>query len=228
MRPVLNLCKAILVAGLLIELWGAPLAAHQDANALDQHTNEDQARQLYRRSVFAHGYIHGYEDGFHEGNFDFQAGRDPRDLKRMKEFRTADAGYRRAFGSREQFRAAYRKGFATGYADALAGREFRAVAAARRAADGLPEDAVASSDSTFDRGFRQGYEGGQVHGATALRDHGSYNSVPSTCGPDSAPVPGQPQDFCVGYTRGYLMGYDDGYIATDQNTERDMTARNTK
>lgn len=219
----------ILLAGLLIGFWMAPVAiAQRDASPHDGHMNEGAAQQLYRRSVFAHGYIHGYEGGFHQGDFDFQTGRDPRDIKRLREYRAADSGYQRVFGNRDQFRAAYRKGFATGYADALAGREFRAVAAARHAANGLLEAQHASSDSTFDRGFRQGYEAGQAHGDHAVRDHVSYNSAPSTCGVTAPPPPGQPQDFCDGYARGYPMGYDDGYRASGQMPEREMTAKNTK
>ena len=223
--------KTIRFTVLLIALGlAAGAMAQADANSFDQHVNEDRAGPLYRRSVFAHGYIHGYEDGFREGDIDFQTGHDPRDVKRLKEFRSADGGYRRTFGNRDQFRAAYRRGLATGYTDALAGREFRGVAAARRAADGLADRPDVSSDNTFDHGFRQGYEAGQARGQSAIRDHVSYNSAPSACTPNpgSPPPPGQPQDFCDGYTRGYLMGYDDGYLGGDHMAERNMTAKNRK
>ena len=120
-------------AVLLLVLVNSPvLLGQQTTNSEDQHVSADRALSLYRRSVFAHGYIHGYEDGFREGDIDLQTGHDARDCKHIKEFLAADRGYRHVFGSREQFRAAYRKGFASGYTDGLARRDFRAVAAARR------------------------------------------------------------------------------------------------
>ena len=218
--------KVVLTAELLITLLAASLLMAQAVFSADEHIVNDRARQLYRRSVFAHGYIHGYEDGFHQGDFDLQTGHNPQNVKRLKAFRAADAGHRREFGNRDQFRTAYRKGFTAGYADATAGRDFRAVSAVRRAADGLL-DLPAEDDqhATFDRGFRDGYESGQVHGEVAGRDRASYDSSPIGCALGAPPPPGQSQDFCDGYARGYLMGFDDGYLARRPGIERDVTAK---
>jgi hypothetical protein len=210
---------------LLVTLTVPVLVAQQVMRSVDQHIAEDRASSLYRHSVFAHGYIHGYEDGFRLGDIDLQTGHDARDFRRLKEFHAADSGYRRTFGNRDQFRAAYRKGFVAGYTDALADREFRAVAAARRASVGLPEIPDSGGDSNFDRGFRQGYESGQVHGELAVRDRVRYNSVPSACAPASPAPAGQPQDFCEGYARGYSIGYDDGYVASGPTIDRNTTAK---
>jgi len=221
--------RSMLAVELLMALFTCSmLMAQRVALSADDHIVNDRARELYRRSVFAHGYMHGYEDGFHQGDFDLQTGHDPQDPKRLKQFRATDVGYRREFGNRDQFRAAYRKGFITGYADAMAGRDFRAVSTVRRAADGLADLAEQGDqqDGTFDHGFREGYESGQVHGEVAGRDRTSYDSSPAGCAPGLPPPAGQSQDFCDGYARGYLMGYEDGYLARRPGIEWDVTAKN--
>ena len=54
-------------------------------NALERRSG---ARALLKRSAFAHGYIHGYEMGYHSGDFDFQMSRNPRELKKVKDYKT--------------------------------------------------------------------------------------------------------------------------------------------
>jgi hypothetical protein len=202
------------------------LAAQQGSKVSDAHVDGDQARELYRRSVFAHGYMHGYEDGFHEGDLDFQTGRDPRDLRHMKQFRDANRGYHNEFGKLSNFRTAYAEGFRAGYSDAISGRDFRAVGIVRRAADGLqPLPDPLPPHNGFDHGFREGYASGRIHGEVAGRDKARYESTPSQCAPDSRPPSGISQEFCDGYTRGYLVGYDDGYVAQGRAVESNVTAR---
>lgn len=217
---------SILTKLLFVVIAIFPIAAQSGQNPADGHITGDRARELYRRSVFAHGYMHGYEDGFHLGDFDLQTGHNPRDLRQLKLFRDAKSGYQRAFGNEQEFRGAYRLGFSAGYGDAMAGREFRAVRTVRRAADGLidPPDPGPSTSITFDRGFGQGYESGKVHGEVAGRDQAAYNSTPSACVAGAHPSAGLSQDFCDGYGRGYLLGYDDGYLSRGLAPEPNITA----
>ncbi len=218
-----------ILAGLLFAVIAIlPIAAQPGQAPADGHVTQDQARELYRRSVFAHGYMHGYEDGFHLGDFDLQTGHNSRDLRQVKQFREAKSGYQRAFGNPEEFRTAYRLGFSMGYGDAMAGREFRAVRAVRRAAHGLidPPHPGPGTSISFDRGFGQGYESGKVHGEVAGRKQASYNSSPSACVASAHPPAGLSQDFCDGYARGYLLGYDDGYLSGGFTPELEITASN--
>jgi hypothetical protein len=66
-------------------------------------------------------YNRGYRDGVKEGE------KDARDRKyfefeRDNKYRKADAGYKRDFGDRENYRRVFRQGYATGYADGYNGR----------------------------------------------------------------------------------------------------------
>ena len=220
-RTILTLALLAAFIALSPSLWG-----QQGSNPGDIHVDREQARELYRHSAFAHGYIHGYEDGFHEGDLDLQSGHEARDLRRLKQFRDARRGYRKEFGKLANFRAAYADGFRFGYSDAFTGRDFRAVSAARRAARGLePVPEPLPAHDGFDHGFREGYDSGKIHGEIAGRDNAQYESTPAQCTPGSAPPSGISQDFCEGYRRGYLMGYDDGYVAEGRTVESNVTAR---
>lgn len=70
----------------------------------------------YQDEMGRRAYAQGYRDGLRHGNWD---ARDDRrfDFRRHDDYRDADGGYRHAYGDRDDYRRAYRGGFAAGYAD---------------------------------------------------------------------------------------------------------------
>jgi hypothetical protein len=62
-------------------------------------------------------YNNGYQEGLRHGE---EAVRDRRgfDLEREKDYRKADEGYRREYGSKDLYRDEFRRGFAAGYQEA--------------------------------------------------------------------------------------------------------------
>jgi hypothetical protein len=171
----------------------------------DHHLAGDPARRLFRASPFAHGYIHGYEHGFGLGDEDVQNGRGAREIRKTGEYRDADGGYRREFGARESFRAGFREGLSIGYRDAIAGGEFRALAALRRLATGLDDLLTNSADRLYDGGFFAGYRAARQESA----------------GDCQGPAPAARERYCSGFLAGYELGESDSGAAT---TARDRNA----
>lgn len=60
------------------------------------------------------GYSRGFEDGLRKGREDGRDG-DRFDPMRHKDYRNADDGYNRRYGSKDAYRASYRDGFRQGY-----------------------------------------------------------------------------------------------------------------
>ena len=165
---------------------------------------------MTHRSTFLHGYLHGYEEGFHQGDFDLQMGRIERG-----EFNAdgSPRGYRKEFGSKAMYKAGFHQGFAVGYADAAAGRRFRALENVTTAftAGSAGTNVVSAA---FDRGVQSGYVAGQHQGlADARRD---LRAQPSPACPGH---PGAEQvGFCSAYTEGFQLGYADGFTNQARTT----------
>lgn len=174
---------------LLFLLMIASLSAY--AGTPDRHESGDPASPLYRQSVFAHGYIHGYEAGFHVADDDYQMGRAARDVRELREFKGADAGYREEFGSKQEFRQGFREGFRAGYDDSFHNRPFGAVSAARVAADGLQSDA--HPDVNFEAGFVDGY-------------HAASTGTAQSCVSQRSPASKLSLNYCDGFGRGFQFG----------------------
>ena len=213
--------RSVLLATLFaVALLPATIAQAGDT---DVHLSHESTGVLFQRSVFAHGYIHGYEEGFHWGNLDFQTGRS---VSRAKEARASKSSYDKIFWGRKRFRTGYHRGFLAGYCDGLNGRHFRAQDVAKEAARGLPDappDDVKHL-AAFDSGLSDGYDLGDVHGQNASRDEDEYDATTTLCGPGSKEHALHPPLYCVGFERGYTMGYSDGYLANDMNPPRPETA----
>jgi hypothetical protein len=62
-------------------------------------------------------YDNGYQKGLEKGRHDARD-RDSYDPVRYKEYRNADNGYNSRYGSKDQYKLAYRDGFEAGYAQA--------------------------------------------------------------------------------------------------------------
>jgi hypothetical protein len=69
-----------------------------------------QTPRVYREPAAARGYADGYEEGVRDAR-----GRDRYDPVRSRDYRNADQGYYREYGSREAYRNNYRLGFRQGY-----------------------------------------------------------------------------------------------------------------
>lgn len=192
---------ALLIASLLF----SPLLAAGDKPP-DPHYLAKCTRAVARKSVFVHGYLHGYEEGFHFADLDMQMGRSARDISKSKEAR--DSGYRHEFGDKHFFQHGYFQGLRVGYADAMAGRAFRAINQLQAIGEVAPPGAEVRPDPVFDQGFSQGYLSGQRQG---LQD----GRRDATSTPPVAACPAMPaqvhQSFCAAYIGGYRIGYSDGF-----------------
>src|SRR6266571_1496169 len=211
--------RSRLAFGLLLLALLIPAALTTAQNSVDRHIVQDKTRSLYLRSAFAHGYIYGYEDGFHFADLDVQMGRAPRDPETLKELRSSKCGYRREFGNKDVFRRAYREGFRVAYADALAGREFRAVDEGRVAAAGLEDPSTANAN--FDSGFSSGYFAGRSRGLRDGRARAAWEESAPGCEVDGRGPQGTlGMEYCEGFRRGNTFGYSDGYLnqAVDSRT----------
>jgi hypothetical protein len=196
------------------------LAAAAGANASDAHKSDshlkDPAAALYERSPFAHGYIHGYEDGYHAADQDLQFGRLGRGV------RTKPAPHpenRIHSGDPASLRRGYEQGFAAGYRDSAAGREFRAIAALRSLAAVLPAGAP-TLDRAFDHGFNDGYFAAEAYVAKSSRPINDFGYISAFCaehlyrGKKSEAKASQ----CPGYTAGFRLGYADARLEKPPQT----------
>jgi hypothetical protein len=187
--------------------------------AVDRHLSTDQARPLYKRSAYAHGYIHGYEDGFHYADIDVQMGHGERPLKDQKDYRASDDGYRHEFGDKHYFSAGYRQGFEEGYSDSISGRTFRAIGAMGRAAKGLTDTGNQIKEREFDEAFSRGYVAGHERGISGNLESADFDDAASLCQSqiprDEAAHRGA---FCDAFTRGFSLGFAD---AQASNSTRD-------
>jgi hypothetical protein len=185
--------------------WLLPVLLGMAAAQQDPHFLAPRTSAIAHRSAFAHGYLHGYEEGFHTGNLDLQMGHAPihRNLRKESE---KTSGYRREFGVRELYDGGFGQGYRVGYADAAAGRSFRAVDEIQQmSAAPLPPIGDAGA---FDSGIARGYHSGQAQGLADGRIRRAANTVTPACPLDAVRHPG----FCSGYARSYRMGYADGFI----------------
>lgn len=69
---------------------------------------------VYRDRYNNPAYSRGYDDGYRSGVSAARDG-DRYDVRRERDYRDADNGYDRRYGSRDQWRQVYRDGFASGY-----------------------------------------------------------------------------------------------------------------
>jgi hypothetical protein len=97
---------AFLAVGTLV---AAPARAAQTRFYSSQYDSRDFNR---------YAYDNGYRRGSDHGENDARRGRDFR-LARDDDFRDADNGYRRSYGSIDAYRRVFRQGYTAGYTDAF-------------------------------------------------------------------------------------------------------------
>lgn len=120
------------------------------------------------------------------------------------------------------FRSGYQQGFASGYRDSAAGREFRAMSALRAVAAGIP-DASPAAYRVFDRGFQDGYTAGQIYADKNVKPLTDFKYVNGFCvttlyGVKTRQPRVDVNVACKGYTGGFQLGYADARIQQPAQT----------
>lgn len=175
--------------------------------ASDLHVTADPARDVYKHSAWAHGYIHGYESGFHFGNRDFHMGRRLQDVSKIKESKDCNKQYDSGFGDRSNFKQGCASGFQVGYTDAMTGVPFRAAHEARQLAREMSGSGPQGSAAReFDAAFSSGYAQGRTLGLNDGRLRADFIPDKVLC-----PQLERGGNYCDAYGFGFRWGYSDGY-----------------
>ncbi len=181
----------------------------------DYHLTLDPAHHIYARSAFLHGHRHGYEEGFHAADQDVHLGRNPRILD--KHFTVPKTvGYRNEFGDKKIFRQGYESGYLAGYSDSFAGREFNhppnlfadtgtGTGTTANLSETVPASTNPSAD--FDAGAVQGYRAASGGTSNFELRPGVAQYAQDFCRHNL--VGGSSNQFCAGYSNGYLLGRSD-------------------
>jgi hypothetical protein len=173
------------------------------AQEKDPHYLTPRIAPTAHHSTFIHGYLHGYEEGFHEADFDLHMGRVGNGASTHEHKVT---GYRSNFGAKRMYDDGFREGFRVGYADATAGRSFRAIQTVAEVG-GADGEEQARESLPYDEAVRMGYLAGQRRGLSDAR--GQHESNPS---PECPANGTNKADFCAAYVKGYGIGYADGFV----------------
>lgn len=185
------------------------MAAAAYSQSADRHLSSGESQALFRKSTYAHGYMHGYEDGFHNADIDIHMGRTERQVSQIDDFKSC-TGYEKAFGDKRFYRDGYQQGFREGYADGISGRDFRAIAGARKAAAGLTlaDDGIAERD--FDEAFSRGYDSGRKSNVATVGSHAETDFALNMC-QSKAPHSkvSNPREYCDAFSRGFSLGFFD-------------------
>jgi hypothetical protein len=175
-------------------------------------------------------FDNGYRSGLDRGRDDARNRR--YDYGRHDAYRSADSGYERSYGDRDQYRDAFRRGFVSGYDDGYYGRNSRAYSYSddRSYSDNrsrpLPAppsvygNAYPSApaygagygyNAGFDRGYREGLDKGRDDG----KHHDSYDPRRQKWYRDGdrgyKDEYGPRRTYENSYRDGFLRGYDQGY-----------------
>lgn len=161
-------------------------------------------------------YDNGYREGLRLGTQHVRRGLpfDPRRYDRERRYLTADYGYRREYGHREDYRRAFRSGYAVGYADAYrSGRHARRPVYGPSRPPGVhpPARPYGVHPVAYERGFEDGYQAGLQDARRAGRhdvlQHRRYRA--GDRGYSSRH--GSRQEYANLYRDGFRAGYDAGF-----------------
>jgi hypothetical protein len=153
------------------------------------------------------GYDNGFRDGQRQGALDARGNR-AADFARSDAYRSGDAGYDRALGSRDGYRTEFRRGFELGYRQAY------------ESARGVRDDRRDERERRWTRGYQEpatshGYRDGYNRGRSDGRARGRYDPV--RAGDYRAGDNGYSRDYGSkdayknNYRTGFRQGYEDGY-----------------
>jgi hypothetical protein len=103
---------------------GIAALAATAAPAQAQIWNDNGRPGAYRTDVRSLAYNNGYRSGLERGQ---QASRDRRafDIEREKDYRKADEGYKKQYGSKDYYRDEFRRGFTQGYQEGYSRFSYR-------------------------------------------------------------------------------------------------------
>ena len=158
------------------------------------------------------GYQRGFQDGERLGEQDARSGRGY-NVQNHREYREADAGYRRANGSRDIYREEFRRGFTDGYRRAYGDDRFD-----RR-------DGRNGRDDRWERGDRRdirnpgqarGFSDGYRKGVEDRRDNRRFDptrfkEVRQGTAPGYDNDFGSRERYTFSYRDGFRDGYEDGF-----------------
>lgn len=192
------------IAGVLLFCLAVPCLGQ------DLHLVQDPAQKLFSASAFAHGYLHGYQQGYHYGDLDLQLSHSPQNVKSFHQFRAGHKYYQNNFGDRSSFVEGYQSGFRVGYADAMEGSEFRALASMRELAQELPEVEQGAAP-VLNQAISHGYVDGVKSGLNDGRVSADYRPDGSDCELALRFKEPPAKFFCNAYSLGYRLGYSDGF-----------------
>lgn len=90
-------------------------------------------------------------------------------------------------------------------------RQAKAAPAPRPSSASQPQSAAGHQARPFDQGFADGYSSGQRRGVADARGAVPFATPTAACPAGMAKGASFP-DSCIGYVRGFAMGYTDGYV----------------
>jgi hypothetical protein len=177
----------------------------------------------YERDIQRRAYDSGYQDGIRAGERDGRSGRSF-SYNRHDDWRDADSGYHRDYGSRDMYRRTYRNGFERGYSDAYnryspsygrypsgryPGNTYPGNPYPSRGGYGVPRGGYYSAAS--ENGYRDGFEAGR----NDARDGDRFDPVRAKRyregDHDYDSRYGSRDAYKQEYRNAFRQGYEDGY-----------------
>lgn len=156
----------------------------------------------------------GYDRGVRAGMEDWRR-REAYQYVDEIEYRRADEGYRRDYGSLERYKDEFRRGYRLGYRDGYEGERGAPYAGPPRSGGrAVPRDARVSRDPAFQNGYADGYQAGFDDARARRRadpvGHRRYRSGDRGYDRRWGPRDDYARRYRDGFIQGYRAGYADG------------------
>ncbi len=165
-----------------------------------------EAQQTPRaRVAIQSAYDEGYREGLRVGSEHSRLGR-PFNFGVAVEFRRGDAGYRLAFGTRDQYRADFRVGFERGYRSG-----YDQYAVRRPGPPSWSHGRGVATDPAFRNGFDDGYREGLNDGRRRHRNDPFAESRYRSGDHHFEKWYGSREAYRLNYREAFRDGYERGY-----------------
>ncbi len=207
---------ALLPAALLVACVGltAPAAAQ------DRDRDRDRRYAGDADNPAAIAFNNGYQRGLEHGQADLRSRRSA-DFRRDHDYRDADQGYDRRFGSREEYREQFRRGYQAGYVDGYEGRARSGYGAYGQPVPRAGDRAYGYGYPTGTAGYgrniaeQNGYNDGYQRGVDDARHNRRYDLDRQNWFRDGDRHYdsrfGTRDHYRVEYREGFRQGYEAGY-----------------